>query len=243
MDPVDKKFYQASFDIMSGVETLSLRGLISEDGITKIFIPTGLPEFWRTQVGQPVDLKLDGLILKAVLSQQFVEHGTFFELRFRNLKEPQRNYIRQRVSAEGISPGWKRKFPRIPIGEANDPELPVPSLCMVRFVGQEIFVNVMNFTLGGLRIETLGDNLAELRVGSVIHFDLVASNGTVMTNMSGEIRNMAVHEHEKNGYKLLTRSFGMRFVNLDPANERKYRELIKEYCLVMKMRFEEDEEP
>jgi hypothetical protein len=242
MDPIQTKFYQASFDIEKGKESLSLRGLISESGATKIFIPSGLPDFWKDQLGQLVTIKLDGIKLKGIFVQQFVEHGSFYELRFRDLDEPQRVYIRQRITLEGISPGWQRKFPRIPVGTKNDPDLPVPSLCMVRFVGQEIFVNVMNFTLGGIRIETLGDNLAEVRVGSQLHFDLVASNGAVMANLNGEVRNMAVHEVEKDGHKTLTRSFGLRFVDMDPANERKYRELIKEYCLVMKVKINEDKD-
>src|SRR5690606_42070631 len=67
------------------------------------------------------------------------EHGNFLELRFKDLQEPHKNYLRQRIAAEGISPGWKRKFPRIPVSQGGDSNLPVPSLCMVRFVGQEIF--------------------------------------------------------------------------------------------------------
>ncbi len=242
MDPIQTKFYQANLDIESGKETLSLRGLVSETGVTKIYIPSGLPDFWKDQIGKVVTVKLDGIKMQATFMQQFVEHGTFFELRFREIEEPQKNYIRQRILVEGISPGWQRKFPRIPVGPNNDPDLPVPSLCMVRFVGQEIFVNVMNFTLGGIRIETLGDNLAEVRVGSVLHFDLVASNGAVMANLNGEVRNMAVHEVEKNGHKTLTRSFGLRFVEMDANNEKKYRALIKEYCLVMKVKLNEKDE-
>lgn len=241
MDPIQAKFYQTNFDMISEGESVSLKGLVSESGITKVFIPSNLNEFWRTQIGQAVSLKIDGLILPAVLMQQFVEHGTFFEFRFLALEEPHRNYIRQRIAVEGISPGWKRKFPRIPVGKENDPELPIPSLCMVRFIGQEIFVTVMNFTLGGLRIETLGDNLVEVRVGSVLHFDLVASNGAVMANLSAEVRNMAVHELEKGGARQMTRSFGLRFMEMDPANERKYRDLIRDYCLIMQKRFSEEE--
>jgi len=64
-----------------------------------------------------------------------------------------------------------------------------------------------------------------------------------MANLNGEVRNMAVHEIEKDGRKTLTRSFGLRFVDMDPANERKYRQLIKEYCLVMKVKLgDKDEE-
>lgn len=234
MDPVKAKFYQASFEIETGGQTLALRGLVSEHGITKIF-QAQMPPFWEAQVGRTLTLSLDRMLISAVLVRQFVEHGSFYELRFRGLDEAHRNYIRQRVAAEGISPGWQRQFPRIPVNGAIDPNLPVPSLCMVHFLGKEVFVNVINFTLGGLRVETVGDELKELRVGSVIQFDLGTSTGGVMPNMTGEIRNVAEQEQSE-GRK--TRAFGLRIVNWDPVNERKYKELIKDYCLAMQKTFE-----
>jgi hypothetical protein len=235
MDPVKAKFYQASFEIETGGQTLALKGLVSEHGVTKIYLAS-VPAFWEAQVGHNVKLYLDQMVISAVLLRQFVEHGSFFELRFRELHEAHRNYIRQRVLAEGISPGWHRQFPRIPVNEAVDPNLPVPSICMVHFLGKEVFVNVVNFTLGGLRFETTADELKELRVGSTVQFDLGTSTGGVMPNLTGEIRNVA--EQELQG-GLKTRAFGLRIINWDPVNERKYKELIKDYCLAMQKNFTE----
>lgn len=230
MDPVKAKFYQSGFEIESGGESLSLKGLVSERGITKIFC-SNLPAFWEALIGRTVKVKIDRMEIEGVLLRQFVEHGSFFEVKFNGLQEPHRNYIRQRIASEGISPGWQRQFPRIPVVESQDPNLPVPSLCMVHFLGKEVFVNVVNFTLGGLRVETMGDELKELRVGSVIQFDLGTSTGGVLPNLTGEIRNVA--ELERAGEGGLTRAFGLRIINWDPVNERKYKELIRDYCLVM----------
>lgn len=236
MDPIYPKFFQTSFDIEHGGEILSLRGLVSTTGVTKIFLTAGLPPYWKNILGTTVNVRLEKFELKGVLLQQLVEHGTFFEIKFRELSDPMRSYIEQRLQADGISPGWKRQFPRIPVKGMDDPELPMPNVCMVRFVGQEIFVNVMNFTLGGIRIETLGDSLGELRVGSVLHFDLITTTGEIMANLSAEVRNIAVHDHKNADGPALTRSFGLRFVNLDPVNERKYRQLIRDYCTVLQKR-------
>lgn len=235
MDPIKAKFYQASFEIEAGGQSLALKGLVSEHGVTKIFL-ANVPPFWEAQVCRAVTLSLDQMVIPAVLLRQFVEHGSFFELKFNGLQEPHRNYIRQRVAGEGISPGWQRQFPRIPVNSAVDPNLPVPSICMVHFLGKEVFVNVVNFTLGGLRFETTGDELKELRVGSVVQFDLGTSTGGVMPNLSGEIRNVAEQE-QRDGLK--TRAFGLRITNWDPVNERKYKALIKDYCLAMQKNFEE----
>lgn len=234
MDPVKAKFYQASFEIEIGGESIALKGLVSERGITKIFHPH-MPSFWQEQAGRTVNLTLDNMRISAVFLRQFVEHGSFYELRFHGLQEAHRNYIRQRVAGEGISPGWQRQFPRIPVNNALDPNLPVPSICMVHFLGKEVFVNVINFTLGGLRIETIHDELRELRVGALIQFDLGTSAGAVLPGLNGEIRNVA--EEERDGRKV--RAFGLRIVDWNPVNERKYKELIKDYCLAMQKTFGE----
>ncbi|MGE3262873.1 MAG: PilZ domain-containing protein [Bacteriovoracia bacterium] len=233
MDPIQAKFFHSGFDIEYQGQSLNLQGLFSEQGITKIFLSAGLSDFWKNAIGQPVNVSLPPLKLSGVLLQQHVEHGSFFEIRFRGLDENQKAFLRQRMTAEGISPGWQRKFPRINVNGIQDPDFPVPNLCMVRFASQDFFVNVLNFTLGGLRIETLGDHLGEVRVGAMLSFDLLTTTGSIMANLSAEVRNLTAHEHED---KTITRSFGLRFVNMDPANEKKYREMIRDYCLLLQKR-------
>jgi hypothetical protein len=84
-----------------------------------------------------------------------------------------------------------------------------------------------------LRVETVGDDLQSVRVGALLHFDLVASNGTVMPGLEAEVRNMAVHEHEKDGRITCTRSFGLRFAEMSQSNRERYFGLIREYCLAL----------
>jgi hypothetical protein len=241
MDPIQPKFFETAFDIEHQGKTLNLRGLVSPAGVTKVFLSAGLPATWAGVLGEQVNVKLDKIEVRGVLLQQYVEHGTFFEIKFRELSAELMHYIEQRVKNEGVNPGWQRKFPRIPVKGYEDPELPVPNLCMVRFVGQEIFVNVMNFTLGGIRIETLGDTLGEIRVGSTLHFDLITSTGEILANLSAEVRNIAVHDHPgAEGMVSLTRSFGLRFSDMDPVNERKYRTLIRDYCVILQKRLSTD---
>ncbi len=236
MDSMKARFFQSNFDLEHGKHKINLRGLLSEQGITKIFLTGTVPDFWKAMIGQPVTVKLDSLTIAGVLIQQFVELGSYYEVRFRGLDENQKSFLRQRTTNEGISPGWQREFPRIPLGGLADPELPVPNLCMVRFADQEFFVNVLNFTIGGIRIETIENSLGQVRVGAILHFDLITSTGEIIGNLSGEVRNLSEHEHTD---KSITRSFGIRFVDMDPLNERKYKaykKLIKEYCLILQKR-------
>ncbi len=236
MDPTQPKFVATVFEIEHKGNTLELQGLVSVTGITKIFLPSGLPAAWKDVLGKTVNVRVGNALLKGNFIHQQVEHGVIYEIKFENIDEPTKKYIEQRMEAEGIAPGWKRKYPRIPVKGYDDPELPVPNLCMVRFVGQEIFVNVVNFTLGGIRIETLGDNLQEIRVGSTLHFDLITSSGEIFANLSGEVRNIAVHDRNTEEGRVITRSFGLRFVDMDTVNEKKYRQLIRSYCEMLKVR-------
>lgn len=239
MDPIKPKFFQCDFDLFFLSENIKFRGLVSEQGITKVYIPKDLPAVWQDAVGQAVCARIDGIDFPAVLMQQFIEHGTYFEVRFRNLDENQKKFLRQRISTEGISPSWQRQFPRIPVQKSEDPDLPVPNLCIVRFAGQELFVKVIDFTIGGLRIETIGHHLREVRPGAILHFDIATNTGVVLAGLTGEVRNVADHTHPD---KTVSRSLGIKLVELDPTNKRKYKELIRDYCLVMKQKFVDDEE-
>lgn len=236
-DPIGPKFFQAIVEMSYGGATVESKGMVSERGVTRMHIPEGLPKEFKLE--HPVEVKVDFLICKGLIMKQTIEYGVFYEVQFLDLQDSQRSYIKQRIENDGVNPGWQRKFPRIPVAGLNEADLPLPNLCMVRFVGQEVFVNVMNFTLGGIRIETMGDSLAELRVGARIQFDLMTTTGEVLRNMSGEVRNISLNENALKQGKTVTRSFGLKLVDLDQNNERRYRHLIRDYCLAIQKRLNE----
>ncbi len=234
MSPQQPNFFPASFQIESGTFLLSLHGLANLTGITKIILASDLPVFWKNMVGQPVVVLFDKLPIEGVLLSQQIEYGIFYEIKFRGLSEPARKYIEKQIKENGISPSWQRKYPRISIKGIQDPDLPVPNLCLVRFVGKEIFVNVVNFTLGGIRIETFSDNLEEVTIGSVLHFDLITSSGEIFSNLLAKICNIATHNNLSENGISLTRSFGLSLAKMNPENEQKYRKLILDYCTILK---------
>ena len=164
MDPIRPLFFNSAFDLHYEGMSLNLRGLISLTGITRIFVSVGIPDSWVQALGKIVIVKVEGVEIEGALLQQMVEHGSFYEVKFVNLSDQVKTYLETRLQRESVHPGWQRKFPRISVNGYEDPDLPVPNLCMVRFVGQEIFVNVINFTLGGIRIETLGDEIGRAHV-------------------------------------------------------------------------------
>lgn len=234
----NRKFFSGEFVVEFQGITGTFKGLISEHGITRIFTPSDMNPVFKLAIGQTVNVRLDPLVIKGIFLQQIIEHGSFFEIRFRDLLLPQINYLKQRITTEGITPGWTRAFPRINVDGAYE-DLPVANLCMIRFAGQNVFVNVQNFTLGGIRVETNGDSLAELRVGARIQFDMFTSRGDVLTNLQADVKNIASQETTFDGIKINTRSFGLKFIAMDPANDKKYKELIKDYCVALMKKFHE----
>lgn len=240
-DPVGAKFFQANVELENKGVKIEARGLVSERGVTRLFFTKELPpEFQGGQ--QPVKVKIDFLNCRGVLLKQIVASGTYYEVEFVALKDAERDYLRQRLAHEGISPGWQRQFPRIPVGGMGESDLPVPHLAVVHFVGQEIFVSVRNFTVGGIRVETMGDDLGELRVGSRIILDLMNTTGELLNGITAEVKNISVDDRKTPEGRKFTRSFGLKLVDLDPVRERRYREWIRDYCLTLKKKTVDDAE-
>jgi hypothetical protein len=236
MDPSQPKFYEASFVVSYAGHRVSLRGYISETGITKVIFSTSTPEIWNELLGLNVHIHLEGQELDAILTRQTVTDGSFFEFLFFEIRPSQAEFIRKRIREAGVLPDWKRSYPRIP-ASTGDPELPVASLCLVRYKGHEHFVGVENFTLGGLRLEAAPKALEGVKVKTALQFDLLISTGEIIGNLLGEVKNIKEKDVERLGQKVRMRTFGIHFFDMSPENKLKYRNLIRDYCLVAKKRF------
>jgi hypothetical protein len=183
-----------------------------------------------------VEVNVGFELIEGVFLQQIVEEGVYYEVRFRKLTESNRDFLRGRLLEDGRAPSWNRQFPRIPILREADPTLATPGLCMVRGKGNDVVLNVMNFTLNGLRLELKADHLPDVRVGMPLTMDLLISNGEILTNLLGEARNIALYESVGADEASKVRSLGVRLLNLDPYTEKKYREMIRAYVLGLQKR-------
>jgi len=236
VDLQQPKFFQSDFQLEFKDISLGLNGLVSASGITRIFLPEMMQDVLEGVVGEHVRVRLDGKETEAVLSQQLVADGAFYELRFRSAPEALARYIEGRAKIDGASPGWERKFPRIPVVEGKDDGLPRPNLCMLRFGGQEHIANIRDFTLGGLRVEAPAAQLSSLRAGSLLELDLVTTAGDLILNISCEVRYIAIQERPGEGELAPMRAVGLRFIEMETAADRKYKSLIQEYCVALRKR-------
>ncbi len=229
------KFFPADFILHFQGKEIPLRGLLSELGITRVTAVESNPPDWKDSFGKEYDIQLGSLTVKGLLVQHFDTGGACVLVRFPNLTEEDRNKIRRLVEAKGVFPGWQRKLPRISV-EDTDSELPLPSLCTVRFAGQEVFVEVMNFTLGGLGIKSMGSQLAPARVGMQLQFDLITNRGEIIANSTAEIMNVSVHDLpgvEGKGASSAIRYLGLKIREMSLDGKTAYKNLIRDYCLAV----------
>jgi hypothetical protein len=117
--------------------------------------------------------------------------------------------------------------------EGADADLPLPSLCTLRFASQEVYVEVINFTLGGLGIKSMGSQLAEARVGTQLQLELITTRGDTISNVWAQIMNISVHDRTGKLGDTTLRYLGLKITEMGPEGKRTYKELIRDYCLAV----------
>lgn len=224
------KFFQSDFQIAFESNVFEVNGLFSEYGVTKLHVLSRPPPYLDIVFGHQAVIRLGSMTFSGILIKHFTEMGSNFEVRFLGLNDSQKKFLKDRVEAEGVHPGWNRKYPRISVKEALAVGLPALSFCVMRFLGTESYSSVLNFTLDGIRVEITEGEMTDAKVGAVVHFDLMTNAGDTIAGMSGEIRNISMHEYEDSGKKLVHKSLGIKLTGLSGAQKNKYSDLIRDYC-------------
>lgn len=217
---------------------MEVEAYVSEGGATRLFMEEQIPFFLTEALGQPVEAVVLGMEIPAVLVLEGLKNGTFFGLKFLEMDAETKSFLASEIGGRGEVPPWVRRSPRIPVSP-NEVDYPVPNLGVIRTLGKEHFVNVVNFSPEGVRFETYGDSLSHLKVGSQIGFDLVSNRGEVLSGFHGVIQNLfsSLGEGEL-AEKGTRRAFGVKFSDVPEATESRYRDLIRDYCLVFKKKAE-----
>ncbi len=112
-------------------------------------------------------------------------------------------------------------------------ELPSPALAVLYHGGDTHFLNVKNFTLGGLLLELIGAGIGGVSTGTSFTFDLVTNQGDKFEELTGVVTRISVEVNEKDG-SLSRTFFGIKFNPMGVMNEMKYRELIREHCKMLR---------
>ena len=69
--------------------------------------------------------------------------------------------------------------------------------------------------------------LSALKMGSILHFDLVTNGGEKITDFQA----MVCHVCEEKGDQAARMLFGVRFLFMNILSEEKYKSVVREHCL------------
>lgn len=238
------KFLLTTFQLTYEGMAFDLKGLASEVGITKIQVLSRPPPHIEEVLGKTALVQLGSLAIKAVLVKHFADASSFYEVRFLSMHDAQKAFLLDLLETDGVAPGWMRKHPRIPVKQSEETGLPTVTSCMMRFLGREEFVRVVNFSVGGVRIQVDGtDAWKDARVGMTVHFDLLTNSGEVMPNFSGEIRNISLIESNESGEIKASQTIGISFTNMDGKLKHRLYDVIRIFCQEVLKRIRDPKAP
>lgn len=216
--------------ILAGKE-FRLQVLVSPFGAKYVFDEGDLPQEAKECIGSEVQATYKGIPVRCRFIRETNMAGSIYDLRFLNPSSLLVRQIEKDVSVSGLPSPWMRGLPRLPTTSKN---LPVPVLASINFGTRSAFLNVRNFTLGGLLLESAGSDFSDLKIGARLDLDLVTNGGqklpdisTVVTHISEELNDSLP---EQSRYQ-----FGVKFVGMAALTEVKFRGMIREHCQALKV--------
>ncbi len=227
------KFLHARLKLKFGEHSEMVDGQLSEVGATRVFLQHQIPTEFRAAIGQVLTVMYNGRSFNGVLIQQTSDHEKYYDVRFLHLLEEEREFLRKDIDTYGVEPGWSRKFPRIELPPLHD-EYFMPTLCSLRYDGEEYFLTILNFTLGGIRVETIAGAIPKIKIGQYVRFDLLLSNGELLRDFDAEVRNMANQSRKDDDELHPVQSLGLRITKCSKTVDKKYKTMIRDYCVYLK---------
>lgn len=225
-----KVFTSQKISLFFGGKEFRIQALVSEFGVKYAFDDIELPEEARTYLGYEVQMSYKGIPARCRIIRESNNAGTIYNLRFVNPSKTLVGQIQRDIRDSGLPSPWMRTLPRLSTDVAD---LPCPALVVLTFRGEIHYLNVKNFTLGGLLLEFTGGLMADVTSGTRFDFDLVTNSGDKLADMAGVVSHVSVEINEQDSSQ--THSFyGLRFLPMDVLNEAKYRDLIRTHCLLLR---------
>ena len=235
IDPMqEKRIYlikEVKIDISDRIVTVE--SLVHEHGLKRVFEQSTLPSGLGDLVGKVCSVTFDNMTMRGRFSREVTPLGTFYNVKFVDIRESYRRRIELEIEQKGLPPPWKRRYVRINTGRKEE-DLPVPFMAVAKgssFDGT--FFNVINFTLGGILLEAPDDDSFEPHLNQEIYFDLLTNTGEKLENMRAII--MHINEEVNDGQRSVT--FGVRMMPMNMINEVKYNGLIRDFLVGYKKKF------
>jgi hypothetical protein len=225
-----KVFTSQKISLFFSGKEYRLQALVSVQGVKYAFDDLELPEEARNMIGAEVPMTYKGVPARCRIVREDNPLGVLYNLRFVNPSTVLLRQIERDIRDSGLPSPWLRHLPRL---DTDARDLPSPALAVLAYRGETYFLNVKNFTLGGLLLELVGMSLPQVAIGTRLDFDMVTNQGDKFPEMAGVVTRISAELNERDGTMART-YFGLKFLPMGIHNEAKYRELIREHCLLLK---------
>jgi hypothetical protein len=221
-----KVFTSQKLSLFLAGREFRVQALVSSYGAKYVFDESDLPEEGKACLGLEVQATYKGIPVRCRFVRETNAAGTIYSLRFLTPTSLLLRQIEKDVATTGIPSPWMRGLPRL---VTTAKHLPVPVLAVVQTGSATLYMNVKNFTLGGLQLEYSGSDARHLVVGSRVDFDLVTNGGEKLHDITGQITHVTIElvegSSENGRYQ-----FGLKFLPLSPVVDMRYRAMIREHC-------------
>jgi len=222
-----KVFTSQKISIFLAGTEVRVQALVSTYGAKYVFDEEDLPEEARASLSLEVQASYKGIPVRCRFVRETNPAGTIFSLRFLNPSSLLVRQIEKDVATAGLPSPWMRGLPRLATSAKH---LPVPVLAMVNVGAATFYMNVKNFTLGGLLLEYSGLDMEGIQIGTRLELDLVTNGGDKLPDIVGVITHVS---SEPNDVKTDSGryQFGLKFLEMTGATEVRYRGMIREHCV------------
>ncbi|MGZ3693748.1 MAG: hypothetical protein ACXWQO_06080 [Bdellovibrionota bacterium] len=225
-----KIFTSQKISLFFGGKEYRMQALVSVYGVKYAFDEVELPEEARNYLGYEVQMTYKGVPARCRIIGETNSVGKIYNLRFVNPSQLLVRQIERDIRDSGLPSPWLRFLPRLTT-ELKD--LPSPALAVLYHGGETHYLNVKNFTLGGLLLEQVGIGIHGVGTGTRFDFDLVTNQGDKFEEISGVVTRVSVEVNENDG-SASRNLFGLKFLPMGVINETKYRQLIRDHCTLLR---------
>lgn len=231
-----KVFTSQKISLFLAGEEVRVQTLVSPYGAKYVFDDDDLPDAARALLGAEVQASYKGIPVRCRFVRETNPAGTIYSLRFLYPSSLLVRQIQKDIANSGIPSPWMRGLPRLDTAAKH---LPVPVLAVLTFGATTFYMNVRNFTVGGLLIDYNGSGLENMRVGSQVALDLVSNGGDKFPEITGMVTHISAETTDISG-SAARYQFGVKFTAMTTVTELRYRGMIREHCQGLKGEFAPD---
>lgn len=225
-----KVFTSQKISVFVAGEEVRVQALVSTYGAKYVFDDDDFPEAARALLGSEVQVSYKGIPARCRFVRETNPAGTIYSLRFLHPSSLLLRQIEKDVATSGLPSPWMRGLPRLDTAAKH---LPIPVLAVALHGSGTFYMNVKNFTLGGLLLEYSGASVEGLAVGTRLEFDLVTNGGDKFPDIGGTVTHISAELQDSSG-SAGKFQIGIKFASMTAVTELRYRGLIREHCQGLK---------